>query len=257
MVNPTDSIQGVEDTMQVASDTEVVGEGHYALLLERPQTPVIELRKEHDTGISWVLGGLILLFLMVAVRYRSNSKFAKALLRETYEVRERGNVFDDTVRETSFLILLNLLWCGSAGVLLAALTGGVTATNCGICAAVAIAYVLFMLASYSATGNIFTDARYAGMWVRAYLSGQGLSAAGLFPMSLLAICYPAETPVWLVISGVVVGFAKIIFICKGMRIFFGQSGSWLLFLYYLCSLEIIPLILAYVSAEYLTEYVAV
>ncbi|MDE5870106.1 MAG: DUF4271 domain-containing protein, partial [Muribaculaceae bacterium] len=38
---------------------------------------------------------------------------------------------------------------------------------------------------------------------------------------------------------------KIMFIYKGFRIFFNQISSWMLFLYYLCSVEIVPLILTY------------
>ncbi|MDE6338919.1 MAG: DUF4271 domain-containing protein [Muribaculaceae bacterium] len=49
-------------------------------------------------------------------------------------------------------------------------------------------------------------------------------------------------------GGGIIGIGKIVFIYKGFRIFFQQLRSWLLFLCYLCSLEIVPLILAYLLA---------
>ncbi len=68
---------------------------------------------------SWVTGGLLLLFCVVALRFRNNYRYMVGLLRDLTEVRERHNMFDDTVRETSLLVLLNLLQAGCAGVVLA------------------------------------------------------------------------------------------------------------------------------------------
>ena len=70
----------------------------------------------------------------------------------------------------------------------------------------------------------------------------------LFPLSLVALNYPKwDVPVLLIAAGVFV-IGKIVFLYKGFRIFFTQISSWLLFLYYLCSLEIVPLILTYLGA---------
>ena len=69
-------------------------------------------------NLSWVAAALTVLFCIAGLRYKSNVRYMRALLRETVEVRERHNVFDDTVRETSFMFLLMLLCAGSAGLLL-------------------------------------------------------------------------------------------------------------------------------------------
>ena len=49
---------------------------------------------------------------------------------------------------------------------------------------------------------------------------------------------------------VVAGFAmlilvKFVFIIKGFRIFFTESSLWVVFLYYLCSLEIVPMVITF------------
>lgn len=241
---------GLTDTV-AAPDTIPVGEGHYALLFERPEEMVAPEWSEPGVSMSWVIAPLILLFLFVAIKYRGNSRYAKVLLREMYEVRERGNAFDDTVRETTFLVLLNLLWSGSAGILLAVLIGSATPMLCGVTILLGVGYTLFMTMMYWIVGSVFSSARRAGMWVRGYLAAQGLSTIIIFPAALLSLCYPDLNDGWLLLAGIGWIIFKLIFIIKGFRIFFTQIAAWVLFLYYLCSLEIVPLILTYGAALFI------
>lgn len=233
----------------VAADS-VAAEPRFGIVLQaEPESGSLPRPESADAGMSWVVGTLMVIFLIVAIRYRSNTKYAKALVREMLGVRERGNVFDDTVRETSFLVLLNLMWVCSGGVLFGALVGApATPAGIGISAGIVAAYTLFMLTAYYIIGNVFSDARHASMWVRGFAAGQGIGSLAVFPLALLHICYPSMTEIWLMIAGGVLFLIKIVFIWKGFRIFFTQTASWLLFLYYLCSLEIVPLILTYVAA---------
>ncbi|MDE6446907.1 MAG: DUF4271 domain-containing protein [Muribaculaceae bacterium] len=117
----------------------------------------------------------------------------------------------------------------------------------GISIGVAIVWQLMMITLYAVVGRVFSDARHARMWVSGYLSVSGLSTLIFFPLALLAICYPGDRTSLLCVAlgGFII--AKLIFIIKGFRIFFKEVTSWLLFLYYLCSLEIVPLVLLYVA----------
>ena len=83
------------------------------------------------------------------------------------------------------------------------------------------------------------------MWVRGAAATNGAEAFLLFPFALLALTQPEWNPGVLILAGIVFILGKFLFIFKGFRIFFNQFSSWLLFLYYLCSLEIIPLLLTY------------
>lgn len=247
------------------------------IMLDPPASPELPghvVPETDTTGMSWILTALLALFVIVAIRFRNNSKYLGAMFRDAVEVRERGNVFDETVREESFIVILNVLWCISVGVLLYTLVdwsvtdtsvatllkrhgfsglppGGfpeaVRPLGMAICTLVVVAWQLLMVTLYTVVGNVFNDTTHTRMWVTGYLATTGLSTLVFFPLSLLAICYPEKITLilWIALGGFIV--AKLIFIWKGFRIFFREIASWLLFLYYLCSLEIVPLILLYVS----------
>lgn len=227
------------------------------LILEDPV--IVEVAPSVVTdGMSWIYGGLALLFCIVALYVRNSGRYFKALFSDLTDTRERHNVFDDTVKETSFLILLNILWAASAGVLLwQTLTllpqlpeysfsiPDRPAPGIAICAGVSLAYVTAMMLAYWVIGNVFTDRRRTAMWLRGAGAANGIQAFVLFPTALLALTQPQWTSILLIIAAAAFLLGKIVFIFKGFRIFFNQISSWLLFLYYLCSLEIIPLILTY------------
>ena len=230
---------------------------HYGIVLEpKEAAPTQPAVGETNTGISWILTLLILLFVAVCLRYRKNTRYFSILLAEVTEMRERHNAFNDTLRETSFVWLLNVLWCGSAGILLYSIIsppqGGmlfneIKIGNLGICIGMAAAYTLFMAIAYIVVGNLFSDTFKASSWVKSYLSTQGLEGIIMFPIALIALCVPALVSTMIVLGIIVFLLAKILFIYKGFCIFFTEMTTWVLFLYYLCSLEIVPIVLTYVA----------
>ncbi len=222
-------------------------------------------------GISWIYAALLLVFCLVAFRFRNNKKYMRTIFKSLTEIRERHNVFDDTVRETSFLFLLNLLWCCSAGVILycaihyLAILGfdpmGMLSfpyplpTCVAACMGVCMVYELIMWFAYWMVGNVFSDKKKASIWVKGFTSSQGIVGIVFFPLALLCLSYPAHLDWWLISSLVAFILGKICFLWKGFRIFFTQFSSWVLFLYYLCSLEVIPLILTYLGAAALCRFI--
>ena len=230
------------------------------IMLERPEEPFPVPAGESSEGVSWLVSILLLIFVVACFRYRKNSKFFSQMFQDAMEVRERHNAFDDTLRETTFIWLLNLLWIGSAGILLFGLlnpdwrAGALMPSHLkaiGVCIGMAAAYTFFLTVAYTVTGNLFSDSAKAGLWVKGYLSSQGLEAVALFPAALLLFCVPGLEPTLLLIAAIVFIVVKLLFIYKGYCIFFREIASWVLFLYYLCSLEIVPIVLTYVSARYL------
>lgn len=252
-----------DSVIRAKNDSAAREHASYGIVLQTPyieETPAAEQNQKND-GMSWVFVGLAVLFCIICLRFKKNTRYIRALVYDLTQVRMRHNAFDDTVKETSFLLLLNLLWVCSAGVLLWK-TVTITvpdnpfysfsipdrpALGIALCCGVSMAYVLIMTLAYTVVGNVFSDSRMTGMWVKGSLASQALEAAPMFILALLALCYsPATETILLVAAGVFV-LGKIIFLYKGFRIFFNQISSWLLFLYYLCSLEIIPLILTYMA----------
>ncbi|MDE6399799.1 MAG: hypothetical protein K2L68_02950, partial [Muribaculaceae bacterium] len=102
----------------VSADTVKTLAKEYGLLLEPPVIPEVKENPPMSFGMSYILGGIAILFFVIGLRFRNNRKYITAMLRNRVAVRVRNNVFDETVRETSFLVLLNLLWSCSAGMIL-------------------------------------------------------------------------------------------------------------------------------------------
>lgn len=237
-----DRLAGEHLTPIVLQDNLVIG--------EKPAAP--------DTGLSWVYLGMGVIFCLVAFQIRNSGRYFHSLINDIRDTRERHNVFDDTVKETWFLIVLNVTWCASMGVLTwcsfpathypAEYSFSIPdrpAAGIGLAAGVWLLYDIVMMAVYWLVGNVFTDARKTGMWVRGAAATNGTEAFLLFPLALLALTQPEWNTGVLILAGIVFILGKFLFIFKGFRIFFNQFSSWLLFLYYLCSLEIVPLILVY------------
>ena len=237
-------------------------EPHYGIVLTPPEKePPAPVRQSNDS-VSFILCGLFILFLIIALRFRNNVKYALKVFQDLIEVRTRQNVFDDTVNETSLIVLLNGLWCACAGII-------------GFCVfeffypsgilwhhrvigmlwgmAIAFVYELFMWGAYAAVGWVFSDRTHSAMWVKGFSASQALMAPALFVTALIGICRPDTALQVGMVSAFVFILSKLVFIWKGYRIFFNQFSSWVLFLCYLCSLEIVPLILCYRCALFLNE----
>ena len=235
----------------------------YAIVMENPM--VDEPRPQEDPeslGISLVWVVLVGLFCAVALKFKNNFRYLRAIVSDLTDVRTRQNAFDETVKESSFLVLLNVLWVCCCGVLLwkaIMLTSGGAipeysftipdspSLGIAICSATMGAYAIMMSIAYWMIGFVFADREKAGLWLKGAWASQGLEVVLLLPIAALALCYSPWVTILLEIAAGVVILGKIIFIYKGFRIFFTQISSWLLFLYYLCSVEIVPLILTYLA----------
>lgn len=233
-------------------DSIAAGQEKAGLVFDNPVVTELAPPVPSD-GMSWIYVGLAVIFCLVGLCMHNSPRYWKAVAADLTATRERGNVFDETVRETTFLVLLNLMWVASAGVLLwtavrwqnPGLADNSTA-GIGICIGMSLLYNGAMLLAYWVSGGVFTDGCQASMWVRGAAAAAALEAVPLFPLALLALVRPEWTPILLIVAAGVLILGKIMFLFKGIRIFFNHSSSWLLFLYYLCSLEIVPLILTYV-----------
>lgn len=211
-------------------------------------------RSVGSTTTSWVILGLIALFLLVSMRYARNFKFLRGIGRELISRRPRRRMFEDTVRETSFLIFLNLLCIVSVGVLL---FGGMellhpalrSASRWYTSLAVAIGcvgvYYVWQWITYFVIGRTFATRADAASWLRGFSSGQGFLGLALFAPALASIFYSAGLYVLVLIAAGAYVLMRIIFIIKGVRIFLPRSTSWMLFFYYLCAVEIAPLVVLY------------
>lgn len=248
-------------TDSVANDSvTVAAEPQQALVITPAGGGYAGVRPERDaTGMWGMVLGVTLLFVVVCLKYRKNSRYMRSLMRDLYEVRERHNMFDDTVRERWFTFLLNLLCTLTTGILLAfaslwfsparGTAPGVGDMLSGI--AIAAVYTLFEACIYWVCGQVFSDGKHTGMWLRSYWAAQSLAGVCLFVPLLLLWFNPQWSAAILWVCGGIWLLIKIAFISKGFRIFFAKGASLLPFLYYLCSAEAVPAILVWVVARLL------
>lgn len=249
---PADSVQSGEELRAITLRSEQPAAS--------PEATVSDV-----TGMSVVWSVLLLLFFLASLQLR-RGKVVAATLRDLVDVRLRHNAFDDTAHETGFMLLLNILCAASSGVVLWMSLHVVTsfagpadslglpalesspALTIAVCCGVTSVYALVMWLAYWLVGRVFTDRDKTRLWVKGYGASQGVMGVWFLFIALPGLCYPQARPLLLTAAGAGLLICKSIFIYKGFRIFFTQISSWILFLYYLCSLEIIPLILALFAA---------
>ena len=145
--------------------------------------------------------------MLIALRYRRNFKFTGRLVYDLASVKRRRNMFDDTVRETTFGIMLNVLCIVSVGLLLSAglsYTGyapapaaGYLPESLGICLLLTAGYYLCQLIAYLIIGRVFVSRSSTKIWIRGFTAGQSLLGIVLFPLAMLSVFYPAGMSVLL------------------------------------------------------------
>ena len=214
-----------------------------------------------------VMGLMMLVAMAVVLSYRTGYKYLENFVRNMFSTRRRENLFDDhTVNETKILTALIGLSCvmqGFAlmvGVSLAvpSLASGILrspALSLGLGAAVVLVYYLLQLLVYHVLGYVFTDSISTRLWIDGFKATQSLLGLLLLPVIGVMLLKPElSTPMLLVAAGLYI-CARLVFICKGFRIFYGNLSSIVFFILYLCSLEIVPLVMLGAGTIYLCRNV--
>lgn len=210
----------------------------------------------YDTGVASMVIGV---FLLVALNLRHYSTFIKGFARDLFSVKLQDNLFEDhTVTETKVVLSLVLLLCLSEGILL----NGVVSIPLldGFSPVVPIAaltvaaglYYLWQVMVYNIIGYTFTTKEKSALWVRGFNASQVLLGLVLWAPALMVLFDPAISENMFIMGVGLYAVARIIFIIKGFRIFHNNIFSLIYFILYLCSLEIIPLFIAYNILQYLT-----
>lgn len=250
------------DTVDTVAAEPVIVKG--IVLVDDRGLPEATPRPAESHDMSWILLGLFALFALLCVRLSRNMSFVKKMLTDLVTTRDRQNLFDNTVREKSLMTLMTVM-CGMTTAILLyelLLTQGLLPAGLsmpagiGMCCVATGAYCALMPLVYLSLGNVFSNSHETLLWLRGFTASQGVIGLLLFPVALVELFYPAAAGVLVPLSLVLFGIIKIVFICKGFRIFFVNPNAYLLFFYYLCSLEIVPLILTYFGANALCHLLA-
>lgn len=213
-----------------------------------------------DSGLLTILTAI---FVALALNFRHCPRIFANFSGELLSVRRRANVFDEhTTNESRVLLLLIVQYVACLGILLYALAGqrhahvdsGHIFRTTAMLMGLAGAYYCFELCAYNVVGYVFGTADGRRQWVRGFNASQSLAGLALMIPALLTIFYPDAARPTLIVAGCIYFLARLIFITKGFRIFFTRIASLVYFILYLCTLEIIPVIIVYRTAMYLVNH---
>ncbi len=211
----------------------------------------------YDSGVLCLLIGI---FLILAYNFRHYSTFIKNFSTDLWSVRRRENTFSvRTFSETGIQMSVVLLACVSEGIIVNSVmtregVSGPLSTFGAIAAVtlVALLYYLWQLAAYRTVGYVFTDKVSSRLWLKGFNASQSLLGLALVAPALVVLFNPGAVVVVFPMGVLFYFMARFIFICKGFRLFYDNFGSLIYFILYLCTLEIVPLVLLYRGIGFLS-----
>lgn len=220
----------------------------------RPVTPGA------DTGI---LAIVVAVIVLIGLNMRYVRHLFKSLPQDLLSVRRRANVFDEHTANETRVVLLQLLqlWVYE-GILLfmwqwnptGEWTPGRVLSVVGAMIGVAALFNLFQMGACATLGYVFADRVGATQWRRGLNASQILLGWSVMIPALVALFYPGMAGAMLLAAAVLYVVWRLCFISKGFRIFYENLGSLLYFILYLCTLEIIPVIVGcLLAAEICTK----
>ena len=204
---------------------------------------------------SAILALITLILLTAMFGLRHYKRFFTLTWRQLTTVRTRINAFDDhTIDESGTVVTLNLMACvGEAIMLMCAFraTGfAITAafTTLASLTALFCCYTAAQYAAYWTVGFVFTSRTMRSQWLAGFSAVQSMLGLTLLVPALAAMFYPALATRFALLGVLIYLCWRIVFIFKGFRIFFHNYFSLVYFILYLCSVEIIPLLLLFRSS---------
>lgn len=212
----------------------------------------------YDSGVMCLL---ITALLMLAVNFRHCSTYLKNLPDYLWSVKNRDNAFSPThtLSETRIVFALALIVCVMEGIIIYSIFPSIVPPGWSAGAGVAIAtsvaafYYVAQLAAYSATGYIFATPRARSLWLKGFNASQSLLTITLTIPALWVLFNPGTAMTVAATAAVLYLFVRILFICKGFRIFYINSFSLVYFILYLCTLEIAPPLVLFKLARYFAQ----
>ena len=176
---------------------------------------------------------------------------------ELWSVRRRPNMFD---REQSVPFIASLIYAlifiVFSGIVLYNLSGRPEHPSFGGAAlsmGVMVLYYLLQIIVYSLVGFTFTSDSGRRRFLGGFKATQAFAGLALIVPAIMLVVCPEWYNVLIIIALCIYGLARLIFISKGIRIFYDGFVSLLYFILYLCTLEILPAAFLYQLSSLISE----
>lgn len=194
----------------------------------------------------YILAAVLLLLVLVGYNATHVGRLFRSFFTDIWSVRRRDNVFDEHVAiETQALLLLMFLTSVLEGLILYRYLpdrGTETLQRFGLCVGISMGFNLFSIAGCRVLGYVFTDSQMALQWRRGLYATQSMLGILLIVPAIMVLIDPQEGGSSFILGSVFYIAARLLYIIKGIRIFYTEFYSWVYFILYLCTLEIIPLL---------------
>jgi len=206
----------------------------------------------HSTG---AMALLLTSIVAVIMSYRTGYKYIENLAHYMFSIRQRENLFEDhTFNETQILGALIVNTCIAEGFMLYYAVMELHPSLCGLLQAhmalcigglsvLALVFYLLQLMAYRLLGYVFADSISTKLWIDGFRATQSTLGLTLLPVLVILLLYPSHHFVLLTIGASLYLLARMVFMCKGFRIFYSNLPSILYFILYLCAVEIVPIAL--------------
>lgn len=194
-----------------------------------------------------MLAAVLILFILIGFNARHIARLFSGFFTDVWSVRQRDNIFKEHVAsESNTMLLLTLQTSILEGVLIAGYMArpGLPPSigEFALCSAFALGFNIFSIAACSTVGFTFTSRAMAAQWRRGLYASQAMLGMILLVPTVIVIVHPRASATGLAVGAVLYILARLLYIAKGFRIFYINLFSLLYFILYLCTLEIIPLL---------------
>ncbi len=187
--------------------------------------------------------------LLLSVSRHGLRRTLKVYASQLWSVRGRRNVFDDEQTPAGpMAVVLGLVFTVFGGVVLYNVHGLPVAPSFpGAAAMMALlgCYYMFERCAYWLVGYAFGSDEQRRLWLGGFASSQAFAGLGMAIPAILMVYMPQWHDILLIISLTIYFIFRLIFIGKGVRIFYRNFSSLLYFILYLCTLELLPLMALY------------
>lgn len=224
------------------------------------------LRHQTPGSNSWVSLILIVCFLVVAGSYRSSNKFIQYIISEIFDYKQRSSFYQKStlnmVRLKVALLLMTFLIEGLALFVvysnfaaIPAFAGIKLLGIIGLFSACFLLYYLLQRSLYSVIAYTFTN-KVNAVLVNGALTGTTiLLGILLFIPVLVSIYHTIPLNIFIFSTMSLYFVTRLLFIYKGVKIFFSDFYSLIYVVLYLCIFEIAPLLVIYKGLFLLFSFV--
>lgn len=244
----TDSVNTLESKGVYLFSDSLFGGAEPVRKLPGIEGELIGYSLENDIIVTSIL---FFSFLLLSYVLKKGSRLILHQLKDFFVERERTNMFVETGQEFRYQIFLILNTSIMVGMLFYGLflqpekhfLTVSTWIPITLCIGVCLVYFVLKFLLYSFVNWVFFQSSKRSKWIEVYSLIVSILGLVLFPLVSLYIYFDLSDRNTLISLGILLLFCKILLFYKGFCIFFPNFRGLLYNILYLCTLEIIPLII--------------